>query len=533
MPPKIKVLDNVEGLARSICLPGSTAPQRYPSFPALERTAILAFNTPGTWLVPGTGATAASALAFRQAAYPLWLKYQQASWGMMASFALDPATYQVVSQLEYAGTGNQTVTGVNSIPIMVAGSTPWGQPLLAIDEGTGPLPWMYCIGNGTVAYVSTSVIPTAAWPSSIIYEVWRAPGRFDTYEMNVNGQANFAESVFPMTNSETVWMRIKSVNFDNFATTATRYDATLTLMSATGTYSYSGTGPATVTITGTGAASYAMVPFTAPVEFANTTLPWANTKVTAVSALFTNVTKIQNKEGTVLWGRLNPSLVNPWAAAEADIKNLHPSEKAFLPLETGCYTYVAPSTDMGTFLNYTISSGSGAKFPLFSLGNDALYHLGWFSDPDGGTNLAVNLDWHIEFRSSSTLFTLGYSQLPVEALHQAQLKLVSSGFFYKNDVHERILSAVAKALKLTSRWSGTLGLLADGIQAGAHLGQMIVSNRPKRQMKATSAQASGWLRGTEKPRRRKGQRTPPAPQAKQAKPKMKSGLQMYLDTRKK
>ncbi len=139
-----------------------------------------------------------------------------------------------------------------------------------------------------------------------------------------------------------------------------------------------------------------------------------------------------------MWGRLAPQTVNVWRASLTNVSGLHPSEKAYLPLETGAYTYVPPSTDMAMFWDYTIPIGvypspTGTRFPIIRLDNTSLVNAGFFSDPDGGTNLAITADWHFEFRTTSALFSIGLSGTTLESFHQAQLSLVEAGFFFANE----------------------------------------------------------------------------------------------------
>jgi hypothetical protein len=170
--------------------------------------------------------------------------------------------------------------------------------------------------------------------------------------------------------------------------------------------------------------------------------------LTAAATLFTNVTKAINKEGTILAARLNPETVNPFYFNAATFNDIHPAEKYFYGLEKGFYTYAPPSTDLTAFQDFVSHDQSGGVSPLYRLDNNAMVNAFLFSDPDGATALAVNLDFHIEFRNSSQLWPIGLSGMTLEALHQAQLALVSAGFFLDNPDHKWILEKISQAWKM-------------------------------------------------------------------------------------
>jgi hypothetical protein len=200
--------------------------------------------------------------------------------------------------------------------------------------------------------------------------------------------------------------------------------------------------PPILTVSST--ATYNLFPGFAPAEFGNSTLPWATTRTTATAALFTNVTQVLNKGGTVLAGRITPQVHNPWLVTSATLSTLHPAEKQFLGLETGLYTYVPPSTDLADFWDYTLPTDSGT-LPLFRLDNTAMCNVGFFTTTGVIESIAITTDWHIEFRTSSALFPIGMCTMTLETLHQAQLALHAVGFFFENPDHKDVLSKVASS----------------------------------------------------------------------------------------
>jgi hypothetical protein len=66
-----------------------------------------------------------------------------------------------------------------------------------------------------------------------------------------------------------------------------------------------------------------------------------------------------------------------------------------------------------------------------------------FTDIDSvaSTTLAIQLDRHIEFRNTSSLFTVGYSHIPLETYHTSQMALANLGVFFENPLHWAALAA--------------------------------------------------------------------------------------------
>jgi hypothetical protein len=83
---KANPLQTMTALEQAISLPHEYAPMRYPSFPALERTAVMSFNVPKALSFP-TGATSMKGALFRQAAFPFWCEQTVSSFGQMTTYA--------------------------------------------------------------------------------------------------------------------------------------------------------------------------------------------------------------------------------------------------------------------------------------------------------------------------------------------------------------------------------------------------------------------------------------------------------------
>lgn len=490
-------LQQLVGLARNMALPHEFAPTRFPSFPALERTAVMGFNVPTTITVPASGTRV---MLCRQAAYPLWVETVGTPWAYsitLNSYFADRITaggeYSLNSGLKNWVVGNQLASASTS---GVTGQTKplAGYPLIAYDMQTGPAPWFYVPTGGSIGvslYVEAGGLPGSDPGMLLVFQRWVSPGEYTDVGDAIS--LSYTVGNISMSNIPAVltggWYRpfkatatttTYAITNANFAITMT-FANNLQVRSAIGTASVCATFAA-------GAAVTTLEPIAPPPEFANSSLPYMSTRTTAAAALFTNVTKALNKEGTVMGGRLNPAVVNPFLFTNSDLVGLHPAEKQLLGLETGSYTFCPPSTDLSEFWDYTLNTSMGASpAPVHRLDNNSMVNCLVFSDPDGGTNLAVNLDWHLEFRTSSALWQIGLSTVPIEVLHQAQLSLAAAGFFFQNDTHKDVLNAVLPVLKSAAgKLMPALAELNPLTKVAFMTGKALLSNRPKTGPKATS-----------------------------------------------
>lgn len=500
-------LQAMVGVARAMALPHEHPPQRFPSFPALERTAVMGFNFPGPW-----GVTSNRAILMRQAAYPLWVEYDSPSfcytvdytsrtlesepkWAAnMDRFSLDAtvANWSVGSRASalfasvvYAGTSNAIMY------------PPFGR-----DDTLGPTPWTYVPQGGHVCIAITSNME-APDVVDIVFDRWGARGERSQYEMRVvkTGPAHTTLG-FNYVSLDNVWVRPSAITFGTFVGLAS-HAMRISLVVSSSVAVFNGSAAAwggTVNCAGGPVALpiRPLLPFTAPAEFANSSIPWSNTRLTAVGTLYTNVTKVLSKEGTVLAGRLSPEQVDVWNFTQAHLTNLHPAEKAYLPLESGHYTYCPPSTDLAAFWDYTLdrtttTPSRPAAAPVVRLDNTALVNCALFSDQDAvdPTRLAVNLDFHIEFRTTSALWQIGLSAMTLESLHQAQLSLVAAGFFFPNKSHAAILNRIATWAKAISPSVGLVSPLAGRVLRKTSKAVIKLTNAPRTNVPATSAEGSG------------------------------------------
>lgn len=475
-------LRNTTGLARQIALPGEHAPLRFPSFPALERTAVMGFNQPASLTLPAS--TPVAVTLFRQACWPVWAD-QTTAWASVVDYSAEvysPPTVAVPTSsviipmrpaISSHAVANRQATGTTVGIGGIGFTNPLIYPVLAADRGLPGAEFTYVPAGATfviAAYSSTGETLAASMSIVVTYDIWSSPGEMTNSFVNIStpGGANVQGGMSPpIVSPAGRWVRPASISLRTATTASTitfPYAWNVTVVASTSsTYSYSVASgvPGVVTLTDQ-TAKVVHLPLVHPAEFANSALPWFASRVTASAILGTNVSQVLNKGGTILGGRLSPAVYNAWDATAATLSNLHPAEKAYLPLETGFYTYAPPSTDLVFFCDYTLNTTAGAApAPLFILSNDSLYNK-MFVTAGGVTEaLACTVSWHLEFRTSSALFQIGLSAMTLESLHAAQLVLAESGFFFENEQHEGLLAKViATAKKYAPSVVGTINPVA-------------------------------------------------------------------------
>lgn len=532
-PPELKGLSTI---ARTFALPHEHPPMRLPSFPALERTAVMSFNSTSTYTVVASGTGSSRGLLFRQGGTPLWLE-QDSSVMYALVTPLDPNA-QGDTQIPkgspyhaYTGTGGTVTTTDFSV---VGGATsPTFGPIMGVDEGAGPGQWIYVPAGWNLGASVYNTLAGVSDAISIQLDQWIKPGEFSSNSSSIafsylGGGSTTSSYGGLQSVSFARWVRVSAISSPGGLSSNLRAVSLTLVVAPTLTLTFAATRP-TYTV---GASKRGMLPIPAASSYAFSTLPFRNTRVTAAAALFTNVSKVLNKEGTVQAARLNPETDNPWSFSATTFDGVHPAEKYFYGLEKGFYTYSAPSTDLATFWDYTSHYSEttyGRYYPIHRLDNNSLVNAFLFSDPDGDTSLAINLDWHIEFRNTSTLWPIGVSAVTLESLHSSQLALMEAGFFFDNVDHKWILSKITKAANYIRP---VAGLHPVGRGMYKILDRMNRTSTPR----PTTLQLK--QRAPPPPprgRRRRRQRrsAPPAPARTPRPGQLKSGLQMYLDSRKK
>lgn len=531
------VLRQMQDLALQIALPAEAKPLRFPSFPALERTAVMGFNYPTTLSLPANTATAVT--VFRQASFPVWAETDtvwlhsadyRARWAVddynVGEREIDPTLYNTLAMT------NRTAT-VGRVGITAAGGlspTAPTFPVLGRDINV-PGPEFIFVPYGMSLHVVAGFSGTGPGATNLVVtlEEWISPGQTRvtttaSVTVAIGYYTGISSAIF-FTNG--TWVRPQKVSIGAGGTPKSVTYVTLVSHSADDiTFTASGTNCGTLSLELL--SKRAEVPIVYPAEIRNSALPWMSTRVTASAFLGTNVSQVLNKGGTVLGGRVNPCVANAWTVNKEYLNGLHPAEKAFLPLETGVYTYCPPSTDLAEFHDFTVNTSQDVpEGPVFALGNTALYNKMFLTATAIAETLAVTATSHIEFRTSSALFQIGLSPMSLESLHQAQLKLSAQGYFFENPAHR--------------------ALIMRGIA--------VIKKYAPRVFKAVAPELYRAFNPTKKRRNKKARRAPQPRQPRVVYPKsgpsrpaatnavssgiiakpngrkMKSGLQMFLDSR--
>jgi hypothetical protein len=190
-----------------------------------------------------------------------------------------------------------------------------------------------------------------------------------------------------------------------------------------------------------------------PQEIDNSRLPYEGSRATAVSVLFSNVTAVLNKEGTVSAARVATCDRAIWNGGYVDLINTTPpTERYFGPLAKGLYTFCLPDASSDLFLDrYAVLAGG--TYPIANLGAWDYATLINMADLDSAnpSTLAITAITHMEFRTTSALFPRDFSRFSLEAYHKAQMALNAMGAFYENPTHvATILRGALAALRFVA-----------------------------------------------------------------------------------
>lgn len=410
-------------IALTMAIPRDHKPLRLPTFPNLERTATLA--TLQTSTMPVASAGVARALVVRSPTYPVWAHTTNAS---PQSASLDyNFTWQANSTVECQFTSPPEGFMATDLRYLVLG------------RKNGDV-WIYC-PKGT--YPTCYVVFTNSFTFNLTmsYDVWDGTG-IKHLQANTTGTGT-SFNVWGPALTAGAWVRFLTLDI-----AANGNVAACTVQNGWVT-------GGTMAVP-TGALS-SIMPVGQPPEFSNSMLPYQSTRSNAVAALFSNVTAVLNKEGTVRATRLPAGLsVRWWGDFDTDVNFTasHPAETYWGPLEKGLYTYTLPDEASVRFkdcvVEFLTDGGTLTYRPCIDLDGFMYVHAIAFTDlTSGDSTLAVTVDSHLEFRTNSALFQLGFSSTSLEAEHIAQMACVRRGVFFENPSH---LAAIA-------------GLIRAGVQA--------------------------------------------------------------------
>jgi hypothetical protein len=212
------------------------------------------------------------------------------------------------------------------------------------------------------------------------------------------------------------------------------------------------------------AGKHVLLPAFSPLESTTSVAPYSNSRATAAALLLTNVSKVQVKQGTIQAARLQNRTDKFWSWSKPTLSVVHPSERYYGAAEVGAYTYTAPTQSSERFRDSVKSYSLYTTFNPPAISTDVVYVPAPFIDCDDPFNallieedavavdetlFAVTCDLHIEFRTSSSLFAIGVSGMPLEQYHACQLALAQTGYFFENSTHwANLASLVMRGLRV-------------------------------------------------------------------------------------
>lgn len=474
-------------IAQVIAVPRLHAPQRLPSFPNLERTAVVSTMSQNTVSVDQTRVM----MLCRSPVHPAWIGEIQTTPQTWSVFLLsDPARSQTFA----SGTilFDDTWVGISA-----EGSPPQSfandfqtYPLGTLENGD--LYLMRPVGMSAQLSLTTSSAVTISSCRITVatFDGVQVQSRITTFiagtaATNFSIPLNVGEPALGVGGAS--WFRVQSLDIAfNTATTLTGY-----LMGATTNGSL---------LAPTASLSTTVITYFRPVmpvpEFRVSEIPYSSVRQNASSLLATNVTAVLSKEGTVLAARvpratMDSARENLWDPTVCQTSTLilsaAPQEKYFGPLEKGIYSYTLPDAASERFRDctsdvavYSGTTSTGVKMPLFPL--EGFDYLSFFVMHDyyttTVTTLLLTVDSHLEFRTNSALFPLGFSSTLLESYHVAQMALARSGVFFENPTHlSAIVSMMRTAVRQLAPYAVTAGkaLIRAAVPKAVEVGNKAVS----------------------------------------------------------
>ncbi len=434
----------LQQLAKTIAVPRDHAPLRLPSFPNLERTAVCPFMTTGTFqLSSAAGGGTRKAFLCRSPTFPLWVEQIPEPSRALSQFL----TVVFASTVELPpGIGIATTFGKLSADVLaynergwaIANSQKYSWPN-AIDE-TNTFWFFTPKGLLSAAYISFTGNVTAGFELDVEV-IGTGATNFEGTTTTISGTA--AGTAFVSLTSANVsgWWRPLQLRIisgggggNSIAVSGLNFGWTTggDLLTPTNTWS-----------------TIALWPFSATPEIRTSSLPFTETRCNASSCLFTNVTKVMAKEGTIMAARFNSSTVPILGFDATNMASTHPKEKYFGGMEHGFYAYSLPDEAAAQFADsiVIVPPPTGEALPLFNFSQIGYFTAILFNDYDvsDASTMAVTVNWHTEYRSSSTLFPLGFSTTTLEAYHGAQMSLASMGTMFENPLHLSAIASLASA----------------------------------------------------------------------------------------
>lgn len=448
----------LERLAITMALPHENKAQRLPAIPATW-TATCEFMSDGSMAVPDN--TAARAALCRDPAYPLWrdkicrdvsgVVIADQQWTLPTSPAYAALGLPDWARISGSRGATPTIDGITVTDAEVADEFVVGQDSGRLGFYIPPTMLftlqVYTANSqvGVTLVADLEYFILGEWRACTVALAGYANGFRFTAVPGSKAAAVFGQLLDGFT--PTGFVNLKSLRVGSAAVTTACLQPELLMGWTVADFQAGVEGP-----TGTKTAFFPAFP---PAEWATSNLPYVRTRATATAALFTNVTAVLAKEGTVLAARVKQSVTEFHSFNANDINSVHPRFRYFGPLEKGLYTFTTPSSQDSDFADcqyplpcYLTGTRFAAFRPLFQFGKVGVYNAIIFTDMatnSVGTNLAVSLYTHLEFETVSSLFTPGVSTYTLEQLHAAEVALLSFGHFHENPAHWAAIRAAAVA----------------------------------------------------------------------------------------
>lgn len=422
--------------------PMGQPPMRLPTYPGLDRTAVLSYQVPLTLTVPSTGALQ---IAFQpQTLLPLWatqtlstqtwfVSYLASSTSGGTSVARVAVTMERIS-MSCVGNG----AGTAYRPAISGATAPLVDvPILGQDSGA--LPFIYVPAGANARFGAAFGTAVQSTVDVVLEtEQWLEPGdvtmttsipRSSTIPITVNvgaGTGWSAAYTFPYNS----WIRPAVLNMPTGYPTVfvgiLVSAGTTTLTPDTQWGSFAVAAPTN---------SYSgLMPVVLPRDFLQAPQPWQDARIVAGELSVVNVTPQLNRGGTILAARLTPDASSVFNWTEGTLAAANPREKAFYPADRHFMAHMPPNTDTPLFHDATYdttgagnTTGSGAAIPclpLYDLKTMAPYAAMLLTAAKDST-FALTVEWHLEFKTQSSLFPIGHSDVTLADMHAAARTLAS------------------------------------------------------------------------------------------------------------
>lgn len=463
-------------LAQHQALPSRRKPLRLPTFPAIERTGVKAFNmTNSTTMGSTTLNTDARYYAFfRTPSLPLWESVPTLNtngYGMArrANLGAQGGGFAAPNEVgESQDLTNYFQTDYTYEPISVGDTSLAGAMLpYAIDDNKNV--WFYapnCTGNGIfpnnvgqqvgIRFKTDNALgPLGAWVCQI--ETLNSWTTSDTQTYNIPlGYGALNTHIEGYTSVNCIWWRPLSLT----CTTTTSVQTTVNITDIYCGIATTGSTFSSTVVLNSPPPSFLMPKVYVPREFDQAPALWQDTRCTAACVLFQNVTAVLYKEGTAKACRLLATDFNAGYSTSTLPTNFGLAYGATRPelkyngqLARGFYTFAGPDQASSNFRDWTVgSTTSGTDFQRIPFRLDAFAYVNFIELADvqsvanSGTVLSLTTDFHIEFRSTSTLWDVAVTRTSLETWHRAQVALSAMPCFFENLTHMEEVANIAARL---------------------------------------------------------------------------------------